>query len=92
MRGEWFVYLLLCGDGTFYCGSTSNLERRVAQHNGLSRGGAKYTRARRPVELLASVPCDSQSEALKLERSVKALPRNRKLSYLSSFATLHAAL
>lgn len=74
----WYVYLLECRDGTLYCGVTCNLERRVAQHNGLVPGGARYTRGRRPVRLTASLSCPDKSTALRLERAVKARPRAEK--------------
>lgn len=78
----WHVYLLRCRDGSLYCGITSNLERRLAQHNGLVAGGARYTRGRRPVSLVASVPCACKSLALKLEARVKAQAARQKLDYL----------
>lgn len=78
----WHVYLLECGDGTFYCGITRDLARRVAQHNGLLPGGARYTRGRRPVRLTASLPCPDRAAALRLERAVKARPRAQKLLML----------
>ncbi len=79
----WHVYLLRCRDGSLYCGITSNLERRLAQHNGLVAGGARYTRGRRPVSLVASVPCACKSLALKLEARVKAKKDgSQKLDYL----------
>ncbi len=46
----WFVYLLRCADGTLYAGITTNLDRRLAEHNA-GKAGAKYTRTRRPVAL-----------------------------------------
>ena len=49
----WYVYLLRCADATLYCGVTTDMERRLREHNAGSRG-AKYTRARRPVELVAA--------------------------------------
>ena len=48
-----FVYILRCSDGTLYCGWTTDLEQRVAKHN--NGTGAKYTRSRRPVELVYTV-------------------------------------
>ena len=78
----WYVYLLECGDGTLYCGITRDLARRVAQHNGLLPGGARYTRGRRPVRLTASRPCPDKGAALRLERAVKARPRAQKLLLL----------
>lgn len=74
----WHVYLLECRDGTLYCGITRDLERRVAQHNGLLPGGARYTRGRRPVRLAASLPCPDKGTALRLECAVKACPRAEK--------------
>ena len=74
----WYVYLLECRDGTLYCGITCDLERRVAQHNGLVPGGARYTRGRRPVRLTASLACPDKPTALRLERAVKARPRAEK--------------
>lgn len=78
----WHVYLLECRDGTLYCGITRDLERRVAQHNGLLPGGARYTRGRRPVRLAASLPCPDKGTALRLERAVKARPRAEKRDLL----------
>lgn len=83
----WHVYLLECVDGTLYCGITRDLARRVAQHNGLLPGGARYTRGRRPVRLAASLPCADKGAALRLERAVKARPRAQKRLFL--FAALN---
>ena len=47
---EWFVYILECADGSLYTGITTDLERRVSEHNE-GKLGARYTRARRPVKL-----------------------------------------
>ncbi|MEG1610852.1 MAG: GIY-YIG nuclease family protein, partial [Bilophila sp.] len=47
----WYVYLLRCADETLYCGVTTDMTRRLAEHNGLQAGGARYTRARRPVRV-----------------------------------------
>ncbi len=78
----WSVYLLECADGTLYCGVTKDVSKRLKQHNGALPGGARYTSGRRPVRLLGSKGCESQGEALKLERRVKRLPRGEKLSLL----------
>ena len=80
----WLVYLLECADGTFYCGITTNMQRRLGQHNGQTPGGARYTRGRRPVLLLGSRACSSKSEALRLEQAVKARPKAHKLQFLLS--------
>ena len=79
---DWCVYLLTCADGTLYCGVTSDLERRLAMHNGLLAGGAKYTRGRRPVTLTACADGLTRGEALRLEARVKKKPRSEKLATL----------
>ena len=79
---SWFVYLLECADGTLYCGVTTNPQRRLAQHNGLAAGGARYTRGRRPVSLLACRTCPDKKRALRLEVAVKSRPKSQKLSFL----------
>lgn len=82
----WHVYLLECADNTLYCGITTNLERRLAEHNGLLSGGAKCTRARRPVCLVAAVARSTRSEAMQLEYKIKSTPRSQKIALLKSFA------
>lgn len=81
----WHVYLLRCADGSLYCGVTTDLRRRLAQHNGRLAGGARYTRARRPVELVLERACRSRQEALRLENHIKHLPRSLKETALEEF-------
>ena len=81
---SWQVYLLECADSTLYCGITNNMDRRLDQHNGQIPGGARYTRGRRPVLLLANRACGDKSEALRLEKAVKSRARNHKLQFLLS--------
>ena len=78
----WLVYLLECADGTLYCGITTNMERRLGQHNGQVPGGARYTQGRRPVRLIASRACACKGDALRLELAVKSRPRPQKLQFL----------
>lgn len=78
----WHVYLLSCADGTFYCGVTTGLARRLAEHQ--AGTASKYTRARLPVALLAHAPCADKSAALRLELAVKAKPKRAKLALLLS--------
>ena len=80
----WLVYLLECADGTLYCGVTNNMDRRLNQHNGQIPGGARYTRGRRPVRLLASRACAGKSTALRFEKAVKSRARAHKLQFLLS--------
>jgi len=75
----WWIYLLQCRDDSFYCGITSNLDRRVREHN--SGRGARYTKARRPVKLVNSKKCLSRSNAMKLELRIKKMNRIRKMAF-----------
>ncbi len=79
---QWVVYLIRCSDESLYCGTTNNLENRLAAHN--SGRGAKYTRSRRPVELVGSSSEMTKSDALKLEYRVKRLPARKKNLELST--------
>lgn len=74
---EWHMYVVECADGSFYCGVTTDLQRRLREHNGSSRG-AKYTRSRRPVVLIYSEPHVDRSSALKAEIFFKRLSRIQK--------------
>ncbi|CAK7032282.1 MAG: hypothetical protein DESF_01356 [Desulfovibrio sp.] len=82
--GTWKVYLVECVDGTYYCGVAKHLERRLAEHNGLRTGGARYTRSRRPVKLLGFTECPDKASAYRLEYAIKAAPREKKLEILQA--------
>jgi len=69
-----------CADRTLYTGVTTDLARRVNQHNGTVSGGARYTRARRPVRLIWSEACDCRSSAQRREVVVRKLGRRQKLA------------
>ena len=77
---KWVVYLVRCSDKSLYCGISNDFESRLIEHN--SGKGAKYTRSRRPVELVAISPEMTKSEALKLEYRIKQLPADKKVSIL----------
>lgn len=79
---KWHLYVLLCKDGTLYCGITNDLERRISQHN--AGKGARYTRGRGPVSLQRSWPQKNKSAALRAEFSFKKLSRSGKESYLAA--------
>ncbi len=83
---DWMVYLLECADSSYYCGICTNLERRIAEHNGELPGGARYTRARRPVRLLGAAACADRAEASRAEYRIKRLKKGQKLAYLSALA------
>lgn len=73
----WYIYIVCCADGTLYTGVTTDVERRVEEHNGTVRGAA-YTRSRQPVACVYTERCDSRSAALKREYRVKKLSRAEK--------------
>jgi predicted GIY-YIG superfamily endonuclease len=78
-----FVYILRCGDGTFYTGATTDLDRRLDQHR---RGaGARYTRGRGPLELVYREEKASLGEALSREAEIKKLRRSRKEELIRDF-------
>jgi len=76
----WYIYILECSDGTLYTGITTDVNRRLLQHN--SGKGAKYTRARLPVVLRAVFEAQNRSEASKEEYRIKKLSRQEKLKLL----------
>ena len=77
-KPSWFVYILLCADNTLYTGITTDIDKRIKQHNGVDRKGAKYTRHRQPVQLVFQEASDSRSDASKREHSIKSLKKRQK--------------
>ncbi|MCD8224638.1 MAG: GIY-YIG nuclease family protein [Clostridiales bacterium] len=79
-----YVYLLRCADGSLYCGWTNHLEERVQAHN--EGRGAKYTKGRRPVELVYHESFETKQEAMRREWEIKRLTREEKLALLKTQA------
>jgi putative endonuclease len=79
MSGAWYVYVLRCADDSLYTGVAKDLQRRLLQHNGELAGGSRYTRGRRPVELLWSDTEQDRSAAQRREALIKKLSRDQKL-------------
>jgi putative endonuclease len=79
---RWFVYVARCADGTLYTGIARDVAARIAQHD--AGKGARYTRGRGPLTLLGAIRCKGQGDALRLELSIKALPREAKLAAITS--------
>ena len=77
-----YVYLLRCADGSLYCGWTTDLFARLAAHN--AGTGAKYTRSRRPVELVYYEAYEDRHEALSREWHIKRLNREEKLELVNA--------
>ena len=79
---SWQVYLVRCADDSLYAGIATDVRRRVQQHNGELSGGARYTRGRRPVQLVWQDACASRSEALQREAEIKNLTRLEKIALI----------
>ena len=80
----WQVYLVLCSDGTLYCGISRDVDYRVKQHN--AGKGAKYTKGRRPVHLVwYSDPMVTRSQATKEELKIKKLTRSEKWDLIKGY-------
>jgi putative endonuclease len=80
MTTAWCVYLLRCGDGTLYCGIAKDVALRLEAHR--SGKGAKYTKGRGPLDLVYVEPCSNQSAALRREREIKRMDRDKKLKLI----------
>ena len=80
---KFYVYILECSDNTYYIGKTVNLVKRLKSHNGIIKGGAKYTSGRRPVYLVYYETLLTTGEALKREYVLKQLRRNEKVKLLN---------
>ncbi len=76
-----FVYILKCNDGSLYTGSTTDLKKRLHEHNSL-KSGAHYTKIRRPVELVYSEEMETLSLARKREVILKKLSREEKITLI----------
>lgn len=74
--GKNYTYIVKCSDGTLYTGWTNHLEERIRAHN--SGHGAKYTRSRRPVELVYYETFDTKEEAMSREFGIKKMDRQQK--------------
>lgn len=83
---RWFVYVVRCRDGSLYTGISTDVESRVAAHN--AGTGARYTRARRPVQVVHVERKRSRSTALRREAAIKALSRAEKLALATPVAVV----
>ncbi len=78
-----YTYMVRCKDGSLYTGWTNNLEKRLQAHN--EGSGAKYTKTRRPVELVYYEEYESKTQAMKREYEIKQLPKKKKEELLTHF-------
>lgn len=84
MTRKNYTYMVKCNDDTLYTGWTVNLQNRIKSHN-LGKG-AKYTKSRRPVQLVYYEEFKTKSEAMKREYAIKQLNRSEKLKLISAFS------
>lgn len=84
---SWWVYMLRCRDDSLYTGCATDVDRRCAEHN--SGKGAKYTRSRRPVEVVYREKVEDRSAALRREAAIKRLERREKLALIEGYKEVH---
>lgn len=80
----WHVYIIRCGDGTLYTGMTVDLQRRFVEHVEGDRKAARYLKGRGPLELVFSCKAGDRARAMKLERRIKGLSRERKIALVEN--------
>jgi len=73
---HYYVYLLLCKDGSYYTGHAKNVKRRVEQHK--KGQGARYTKMHRPEKIVYVEEFNSRSDAMKREREIKSFSHSKK--------------
>jgi putative endonuclease len=84
-QNNWLIYILVCRDGSLYCGITNNLEKRLKQHKGEIKGGAKYTHSHWPCKLVYEEKSANRSEALQREVIIKKMSKVEKQTLINSF-------
>ena len=88
MCNEWYVYLLKCHDDSLYCGITTDLKRRIYEHNNTKKA-SKYVRSRRPAHLVFYENSHTRSTALSREREIKGMKKSDKISLIKSAVNLN---
>jgi len=81
---DWFVYILRCADNSLYTGITTDLKRRLVEHNA-KKSVTRYTRARQPVAMVYNESVDSRSTAGQREAQIKALDKITKEALVTDF-------
>jgi putative endonuclease len=79
----YYVYILLCEDGSYYTGHAKDVKRRVEQHK--KGRGARYTRIHEPEKIVYVEEFDSLGEAMKREREIKSLSHSKKQRLVNSY-------
>ena len=81
---SWHVYILKCSDNSLYTGITTDIKRRLKEHN--EGKGSKSVLGKRPVEVVYTESSDNQTEAAKREREIKSWSRNKKIDLVEGFS------
>ena len=84
-QNTWWVYFLRCNDNSLYAGVTTDIHRRIGEHNN-SKLGAKYTRARRPVTLAYLEQAENKSAACKKEYQIRHLSKVKKERLVNQYS------
>ena len=84
-KNAWFVYYLRCADNSLYAGITTDISRRLVEHNTCNKRGAKYTRVRRPVHLAYAEHQENRQLASKREYQLKKLSKAQKEALVNNF-------
>lgn len=87
MINKYFCYILRCADNSLYTGYTVDLERRLSEHNSGDKG-AKYTKNRRPCNLVYYEEFDNKSDAMRRETAIKRLSKKAKEELILGFSKL----
>jgi putative endonuclease len=88
MASLWYVYFLRCADSSLYAGITTDLSRRLDEHNFSKKRAAKYTRVRRPVHLVYSEQVNSRSAATQRECQLKKLSKKTKEQLVDNYISI----
>ena len=83
LKKKWLIYILECRDGSLYCGITNNIEKRLKQHKGEIKGGAKYTRSHWPCQLVYKEKSASRSQASQRETIIKKMSKDEKQALIN---------
>lgn len=81
---KWTIYILKCADNTLYTGITTDINRRLLEHNQLNGAAARYTRSRQPVTLVYTETSEDRSQASRREVQIKKMRRSEKLALIAS--------
>lgn len=87
---KWYVYMVRCADTSLYTGITTNIARRIDEHNHSRRSSSAYTRARRPVQLVYQEASQTRSDASKREYQIKRLSKKEKEELLGIAGSLQS--